>query len=276
MVEAHLSLSRINAIKKQYFGKRNLKKVARVDGKYFWVVGGPSLFSAASNTFIRVGLNKMVRFLPDDHGLQVLFLAITRKCPLRCQHCFEGENLGSSDPLSGDDLIKVMHYFQARGVAQIQLTGGEPMSRYADLLKLLKASKAGTDFWMNTSGFMLDHQKAMELKSAGLTGCIVSLDHFRAADHNRFRKNPKAYNWAIEAVGAAVSVGMPVTLSLCATQAFVTERNLIAYAAMAKELGVTFIQVLEPKATGFYKGRRCVARRRAKINTERLLLENDF
>ena len=243
----------LHATKKKYFGGRDLQKIARVDGKYFWLVGGPSLFSPAAKTFIKVGLNKMVPFLPGDHALQVLFLAITRKCPLRCQHCFEGDHLGAQECLSLDDLKKTLSYFQQRGVAQVQFSGGEPMSRYSDLLQLLKVAKPGTDFWMNTSGFLMDYEKASELKSAGLTGCIISLDHFRPSEHNKFRNNPRAFDWAREAIKSVVKAGMPVTLSLCATREFVSQENLISYAELARDLGVTFIQLLEPKATGFYK-----------------------
>lgn len=254
--KASLSLARIYAVKKKYFGKRELQKIARVGGRYFWVVGGPSLFSPASKSFIRVGLNKM---LPHSkvhvNGLQVLFLAVTRKCPLRCEHCFEGENLGTQELLSREDLVEIIRYFQDQNVAQIQFSGGEPMSRYQDLLHLLRTARPGTDFWMNTSGFMLDQGRAQELKSAGLTGCIISLDHYLESGHNRFRKNPRAFKWAIDAIRAVVSTGLPVTLSLCATREFISTENMLSYAAMARNLGATFIQVLEPKSTGFYKGK---------------------
>jgi len=274
--KARLSLQKIYDIKKNYYGKKNLKKVAKVDGKYYWVIGGPSLFSPALRTFIRVGLNKMVPFLDQDVGLQLLFLAITRKCPLRCEHCFEGENLGSKEVLSIDDLIGIVKYFQDRSVAQIQFSGGEPMSRYKDLIHLLKKSKPGTDFWMNTSGFQLDYKKAMELKSAGLTGCIISLDNFSAAGHNRFRRNPKAYDWAIGATNAVVKAEMPVTLSLCATREFISLENLLSYAALARNLGVTFIQVLEPKATGYYKGKDVLLDQAQKLILEDFYWKMNF
>ncbi len=274
--KARLSLKKLSEVKKKYFGRKRLGKIARVDGKYYWVAGGPALFSPALKTFIRVGLNKMLPYVTEDDGLQVLFLAITRKCPLRCEHCFEGENLGSEEVLSFDDLTNIINYFQERGVAQIQFSGGEPMSRFSDLVNLLKASKPGTDFWMNTSGFQLNDKKAQELKSAGLTGCIISLDHFRASDHNQFRRNPLAYGWAIDATSATVKASMPVTLSLCATRDFISMDNLLSYAALAKDLGVTFIQLLEPKATGFYKNKDVILHRPQKLILEEFYWKMNF
>jgi MoaA/NifB/PqqE/SkfB family radical SAM enzyme len=150
------------------------------------------------------------------------------------------------------------------------------MSRYSDLLHLLRAAKPGTDFWMNTSGFLLDFDKAVALKSAGLTGCIISLDHFRASEHNQFRKNPNAFNWATEAVKAVVKAGMPVTLSLCATREFISKENLIAYAEMARDLGVTFIQILEPKATGFYQGKDVKLDKQQKVLLEEFYWKMTF
>jgi len=45
-----------------------------------------------------------------------------------------------------------------------------------------------------------------------------------------------------------------VNLSLCATKEFVNEENLQTYAKLAKQLGIAFIWLLEPHATGHYEG----------------------
>jgi MoaA/NifB/PqqE/SkfB family radical SAM enzyme len=248
------SLRKLQKLKRSYFGRRKLSKISKVNGKYFWVVGSPSMFSPAMKNFIRFGLNKMIPFDPPYQGIQVIFLGMTRKCPLRCEHCFEGPNLSSRETITSDELIEIVRFFQKSGVAQIQLTGGEPMARYEDIIRILREAQHNTEFWLNTSGYFLDSARAQELRNEGLTGVIVSLDHFDEEKHNTFRKNPRAYGWAINASKSVVKAGMPLTLSICVTKEFITEANLMKYASLGKDLGASFIQLLEPKATGFYKG----------------------
>lgn len=251
--KARCSLFKLRDFKRQYFGQYRFTKVARVGGDFFWMTGGPSYRSPALQTFIRNGLDKMIP-IQKQQGLQILFLAITSKCPLRCEHCFEADNLGPNDVLSLERLLDLVADFQSRGVSQIQLSGGEPMSRYNDIITILQTAKKGTDFWINTSGFQLDVVKVKELKRAGLKGLIVSLDHYEESKHNQFRNSELAYEWAINAAKSGVEAKIPVTLSVCATRNFVTMENLMSYAKLSRELGVSFIQLLEPKAIGNYKG----------------------
>ncbi len=254
-ITAIKSLNKLEQLKARFFGQKTFQKVSRVGNGYFWMAGGPKLFSPSLKTFIKVGLNKMIPIKHQKGGFQVLFLAITRKCPLRCEHCFEGHNLSPYESLSLEELKRIIHQFQEKGVAQIQFSGGEPMSRFDDMVELLETKKVGTDFWLNTSGFLLDIGRASILKRAGLTGVIVSLDHFEEEKHNAFRKNNDAYRWAMQAIEAVKAVEMPITVSLCATSEFISEENLFQYAQKAKEMGVSFVQVLEPKPVGFYKNK---------------------
>ncbi|MFC7669857.1 radical SAM protein [Hymenobacter humi] len=145
--------------------------------------------------------------------------------------------------------------FQARHVSQIFFSGGEPMLRVNDLVAVVEAAQPGTDFWVITSGFNFTRENAGRLKQAGFTGVTISLDHHEPARHNAFRGSPDAYNNAVQAAAYASEVGLVVNLSLCATQEFTTEANLLAYARLARQLGVTFIQILEPRAVGHYAGK---------------------
>jgi hypothetical protein len=79
------------------------------------------------------------------------------------------------------------------------------------------------------------------------------------------------------AAAHAREAGLVVALSLCPTRAFVSAPNLARYAERAGELGVSFIQILEPKAVGHYAGhdvRLTEAQRRlleafcARLNTD--------
>ena len=254
---AIIALKSILSIKHKYetiFGEQFLTKVAKVDGRYFWRLAAPGFPSKASRL---MQTHESNRFFPGEHrkGLRSLIFSITNKCPLNCQHCFEWYNLNKEEKLKTEDLIRIVHKYQDFGTTQIMLSGGEPMLRVNDIYKLLTAAKDGTDFWIITSGLGMTKERAQKLKNAGLTGIMVSLDHYEEEKHNSFRGFENAYRSAIEAIIYANEVGLVTTLSLCATKAFVTHENLISYMELAKELGVSFVQILEPRAVGRYKGK---------------------
>ena len=97
-------------------------------------------------------------------------------------------------------------------------------------------------------------EKAHQLRQAGLTGVNISLDHWQAEAHNRFRGLATSYQWVKQASHNARKANLAVCFSLCATREFVTEENLWQYASLAKRLGAGFIQILEPRAVGHFSG----------------------
>ena len=247
-------IKKMRAKYQRAFGETMLTKVAKVDDRCFWRLGAPGFPSKAS---YKMQSNEANRFFSEQNskGLRTLFIAITKKCPLRCEHCFEWENLNQEDTLTTKDIIDLVHKYQDYGTTQIMLSGGEPMLRVNDIYKVLDAAKEETDFWIITSGLGLTKERAKKLKAKGLTGVMVSLDHFLPEKHNQFRGFESAFQNAINAVVNANQAGLVTTLSLCATKSFITENNLAAYMDLAKELGVSFVQLIEPKAVGGYKGK---------------------
>ncbi len=248
----------VHQIRKKYqntFGEPLLSKATKVDGRYYWRLGTPGFPSKAT---LITHQNEINRFIPtqNSNGLRTVLFAITKKCPLNCQHCFEWNNLHQDEQLSTTDIINIVHKYQDYGTTQIMFSGGEPMLRINDLYKVLQAAKPKiTDFWIITSGLGLNLERAKQLKAAGLTGVMVSLDHHEAPAHDFFRGFQGAYNWATQAVTSANQAGLVTTLSLCATKAFVSTENITAYMQLAKKLGVSFVQIVEPRATGRYSGK---------------------
>jgi MoaA/NifB/PqqE/SkfB family radical SAM enzyme len=181
-------------------------------------------------------------------------MAVTKKCALQCEHCFEWASLNKKDILSPDTISRMLSRIQDKGVSQVYFSGGEPLLKMNTLLQVLKGAKGTTDFWVLTSGYNLTAENAHALKDAGLTGVIISLDHYIPDEHNRFRGFKDAYFWVKEAVQNALASDLVVALSLCATREFISERNLMAYIELARKMGVSFVQVLEPKAVGHYAG----------------------
>lgn len=239
-------------------------------GRSFFHLNFPGFPSPAFDRFITRELTWAATSSEPATNLQTLILAITRRRPLSCQHCSEWKTLNRREQLSREDLLAIAERFQARGVTQILLSGGEPMLRLDDVLALCRAARPGTDYWIATSGFRLSASNAARLAEAGLTGVCISMDHFEAERHDAFRGRAGSFRQVQQAARNVREAGLVLCLSLCATREFVSAENLQRYATLAGELGAGFIQILEPRAVGRYEGRE------VSLSMEQMALLDDF
>ncbi len=230
----------------------DLKKLYRVDDKVYFNLYTPGWPSKGYDELIKAELQRRASPLTERERLSFVHLAITRKCPLRCEHCFEWDNLNQKESFTKDDLFKVIDLYKKEGVLQVHFSGGEPMVRFRDLAELVQHASQHTACWVLTSGFNFTPENASRLKNAGLTGVVVSIDHYLPEVHDAFRGRKESFTNAIAAVAAARAAGLVTALSVCATRAFLDGGHLLPYLDFAKALGVPFVQVLEPRKIGHY------------------------
>ncbi len=242
-------------LRKKNLGQHYLIKLAYVNKKYYWGLYTPGWNAIPFKRFIAAEMNHIIPVKQKVNRFINAYVAITKKCSLQCEHCYEWDNLNKKETLSAEQLKSVIAKIQERGVSQIHFSGGEPLLKVDLLVDILNSAKKETDFWVLTSGFKLTSDNAKKLKAAGLNGVIISLDHFEPEKHNQFRGFKEAYYWVEKGVQNAIENQLVVALSLCTTTDFTTLDNLITYANLAKKMGVSFIQVLEPKSVGHYSGK---------------------
>lgn len=244
-IKTHLEYKRVT----------HMNKAVRVGGQIFLQLTFPRLGTAAMNVLVTNELHRHRHIPQRRQGLNTLILAITKKCPLQCAHCFEWDNLNQRENLSTDDVLRIIRKFQAEGIASIELSGGEPLNRFADLRQILRESDTEhSDFWLLTSGYRLTPQRAKDLKMAGLVGVCVSLDHWDSAQHDAFRGMEGSFDWAMLAAQNARAVGLAVCFSLTALREFCNRDDLMRYAHLAREQGAHFIRILEPRSVGHFAG----------------------
>lgn len=242
-------------LRRKTLGQYTLKKLAYVDNKYYWGLYVPGWNGIPFKNFIASEMNHIIPVKQKVNRFINTYVTITKKCSLQCEHCFEWENLNKKETLSPDQLKSIVAKIQEQGVSQIHFSGGEPLLKMDLLIDILNSAKKETDFWVLTSGFKLTSDNAKKLKTAGLNGVLISLDHFDPDKHNQFRGFNEAFYWVEKGVQNAIDNQLVVALSLCSTKEFTTLDNLITYANLAKKMGVSFIQILEPKAVGHYYGK---------------------
>jgi len=245
----------------------HLNKAVRVHGQVFVQMTFPRLATEAMNLLITNELHRNVPLPGRRQGLNVLILAITKKCPLQCAHCFEWDNLNQRENLSTDDVLHIIRKFQADGVASIELSGGEPLNRFADLLRILRKSDTHqSDFWLLSSGYRLTRERANDLQAAGLVGICISLDHWDRVQHDQFRGMEGSFDWALQAARHAREAGLAVCFTLTVLRSFCNPDDLMRYAQLARDQDVHFIRILEPRAVGHFSGQD-VALGEAEIRT---------
>lgn len=244
------------AFNRKLHGDKGNLKIVQCGRKYHFALYAPAFPSRIFNGFVKGELNRIIPVKSRHNALSFIFFAITRKCPLQCEHCFEWDNLNGRETFTMEELKEVVHLFQQDGVSQFHLSGGEPMVRIKDLEELIAFGREKSEFWVLTSGFNLTAENAQRLKKAGATGVVISLDHFNPQVHNAFRGLASSYDWVLKGIQHAREQDLVVALSLCTTREFTTWENLMTYTQYARGLGVAYIQLLEPKPVGHYAGKR--------------------
>src|SRR6201993_3354857 len=102
-----------------------------------------------------------------------LIAELTHRCPLHCVYCSNPQELTArANELPTETWTHVFQQAAALGVMQLDLTGGEPLTR-PDLPALIRTARAA-NLYVNliTSGLPLDEKRLDELIAAGL-------DHFQ-------------------------------------------------------------------------------------------------
>ena len=149
-----------------------------------------------------------------DRPLKNLRVSVTDRCNLRCRYCMPEDEyvwLPRSSILSFEEIDRLVRVFSTLGVADVRLTGGEPLLRHdlSHLIELLAANDGITDIALTTNGVLLARQ-AEALKRAGLHRVTVSLDTVRPDRYRIFNRAEK-FAAVEESIAVARDVGLEGT-----------------------------------------------------------------
>jgi MoaA/NifB/PqqE/SkfB family radical SAM enzyme len=262
-------LRKLGALQKRVWGKMP-KKWISVNGKKYFMLYTPGLPSVHLQRMFDMEINRIEQNRQSNGELRFAFFAITKKCPLQCAHCFEWDKLHSKELLSYCDLRNVVLKLKEMNIVQLHLSGGEPMLRVNDIVKLAEEFNSEMEFYVLTSGFNATRENIIKLKNAGVTGLVVSIDHHDKNMHNTFRGSQNSFDDAVNAVCFAREANMLVTLSVCVTRPLATFNELLNYAHFAKAIDVSFIQLLEPRQVGNFAGKDVL------LNAQQIKTLSDF
>ena len=123
---------------------------------------------------------------------------VTRKCNLRCIHCYaSAENVKYPGELTTEQALSVIDDLAGFGAPVVLFSGGEPLLR-GDLFTLAEhASKKGIRCVLSTNATLIDGETAQRLKSAGFAYIGVSIDGV-GEEHDRIRGKAGSFDEAIQ------------------------------------------------------------------------------
>jgi cyclic pyranopterin phosphate synthase len=190
--------------------------------------------------------------LRDGHGRLIsdLRVSVTDRCNFRCQYCMPAEGLpwlDRSEILTFEEIERTVRLFAGMGIADVRLTGGEPLVRrdLPQLIAMLSRIEGLEDLSLTTNGYLLEPM-VDDLVSAGLRRINVSLD---SLSRDRFfeitrRDSLPQVMAGIEALERHPELG-PIKVNCVAMRGF-TEQEVLPFADLArrKPYQVRFIEFM--------------------------------
>ncbi|HEX30595.1 TPA: radical SAM protein [Candidatus Poribacteria bacterium] len=133
-------------------------------------------------------------------ALSLLYLYITDKCNLACQHCWVTPTF-TDEPVEGsvslEDYKRFIEQAIPLGLSGVKITGGEPLlwEKLPELIEFLSSKKIGIS--IETNGTLINEEFADLFRSNDVS-VSVSIDAAEAEIHDRFRGRRGAFEMALK------------------------------------------------------------------------------
>ena len=137
---------------------------------------------------------------------------MTRRCNLKCVHCYaQAVDPEGKDDISTDQAKTMIDDLAAYGAPVMLFSGGEPLVRQ-DLTELADhATQRGMRAVISTNGTLITKEKAKELKAVQLSYVGISLDGGEEV-HDKFRGVPNSFKKALQGIENCKAEGLKVGL----------------------------------------------------------------
>ena len=164
-----------------------------------------------------------------EHGCNIPWVILmdpTSACNLHCTGCWAAE-YGNKLNLSYDDLTKVVREGKELGIHFYMFTGGEPLVRKDDIIKLCDEHR-DCQFLAFTNGTLVDDAFCEEMKRVGNLMLAISLEG--SPEVNDLRRGEGVYEKVMDAMDRLKKNGLIFGTSICYTSKnceAVTEKDFI-------------------------------------------------
>ena len=185
-------------------------------------------------------------------NVKVVQLTLTNRCQCNCLHCgVSGLRQVVSGELSMEQIRAIFQDLKQAGCQIIDLFGGEPTLR-RDLFEIISLAKSfGFIVSLETNGLLLDAAYIQRLEAAGLNQIYLSLDDYRAEQHDRQRGKTGSFDCAVRALeaGSKSSITMHVSI-VPQTREFFESGDINRFMQFVLERGAKQVRLLLPRFVG--------------------------
>ena len=149
---------------------------------------------------------------PADRNRPIVVWNVTRKCNLRCRHCYIDASLeADTGELTTAQAKAMIDDLASFGVPALLFSGGEPFLR-KDLFSLGRyAVSRGLRTVISTNGTLISQDTAKEISQARFSYVGISWDGLPAANDN-FRRQAGAFKMALQGIRNCVKNNVRVGL----------------------------------------------------------------
>ena len=176
----------------------------------------------------------------------------TSACNMHCEGCWAGTYGGRSN-LSFEDMDKILTQGKELGVYLYMLTGGEPLVRKADIIRLAE-KHSDAEFAIYTNSTLIDEAFCNQLTRLGNIIPMLSIEG--TPETNDARRGGGHYAAVMRAMDLLKQHGIPFGTSICYTRANVEAVTSDSFLEMIAAKGGQ-VRLLFPLYAG---GQRCCAR----------------
>jgi len=180
-------------------------------------------------------------------SIAIIQLQYDYRCNLSCDHCCTTAFTKKERTLTVDDVKEIARQADEMGLAQIVITGGEPLV-FPDLEKIIQAiDPQKFQVVMDTNGWFLDLEKAQRLKLLGVDKIQLSLDSIDPDEHDTFRRKMGSHKKAMRALDASLEAGLNTIIATVVTKQRVRSQEFIDFLEFGKKRGVgIFVTFAKP------------------------------
>lgn len=159
---------------------------------------------------------KTIRYMREVHQCNVPWLILmdpTSACNLHCTGCWAAE-YGNRLNLSFEEMDQVICQGKELGIYFYMFTGGEPLVRKADIIKLCEKHN-DCAFLAYTNGTLVDNAFCKEMRRVGNLYLAISLEGF--SEVNDLRRGEGVYGKVMQAMDLLEENGLIFGSSICYT-----------------------------------------------------------
>lgn len=181
--------------------------------------------------------------LIDSYGrvARKLRISVTDRCNFRCNFCMPMNPVWvpKEHLLTFEEITRVTRILASMGVADVRLTGGEPLMRkeIEVLVKMISDVKGIEKISMTTNGYFLE-EKAGVLRSAGLKSVTISLHSLKPERYEQIVRVPNVFEKVMRGIEATLRAGFyPVKVNVVVTRGC-NDDEIPDFAELARSTGV--------------------------------------